>query len=258
MTPVSIITPVRNGAADIAECVETVAAQARDDLEHLLVVDAHSEDDSVARGRAMVRAHPHVRLLLQDAGGQSTALNLGLASARAAVIGILNVDDRYLPEAITRGVSALEAIPPPGFVYGKCRVVDGDGGLMSINAPADPRLVAMIATHDFPCNPSAYFYHRALHDLVGLYDEDDEYSMDKDFIFRVAARVPLRRVDAELGIFRQIPGTKTWRALRSGDLRRRARRFRVRQFHSLRRRDQLRCAAIYARYKLRHLLKAPG
>jgi hypothetical protein len=131
-------------------------------------------------------------------------------------------------------------------------VVDGDGALLSINAPADSRLVAMIATHDFPCNPAAYFYHRALHDLVGGYADDDEHSMDKDFIFRVAARVELRRVDEDWGIFRLAPGTKTFEALRSGDLRRRARRFRLRHFRALSWRDRLRCASLYAGYKLRH------
>jgi len=250
---ISIITPVRNGSAEIVECVENVAAQASGALEHVLVIDARSGDDSVARAEALARAHPHVRMVTQSAGGQSTALNLGVASASAAALGILNVDDRYLPGAIAHGVAALERVPAPGFVYGRCRVCDGGGALLSINAPVDPRLVAMIATHDFPCNPAAYFYHRALHELVGGYADDDEHSMDKDFIFRVAARVELHRVDEDWGVFRLAPGTKTFEAMRSGELRRRARRFRLRHFRALSWRDRLRCAALYAGFKLRHL-----
>ncbi len=196
--------------------------------------------------------YDHLRVLCQLRGGQSTALNLGLAATRGAAVGILNVDDLYLPGTIARGVAALESGPTPGFVYGRCRVVDGNGALLSINFPEDPRLIAMIATYDCPCNPAAYFYHRALHELVGGYDEADEYSMDKDFIFRVAARIALRRIDEEWGVFRLAPGTKTFEAMHSGDLRRRARRFRTRQFRALGLADQLRCLGLYIRFKLAH------
>lgn len=252
MARVSIITPVLDGAADLEACIECVVAQAVDGLEHLVVLDRRASHATMDLAACLAERHRHLRLIVQLDGGQSRALNLGIEGAAAPMVGILNVDDRYLPGTVARGLAALEATPAADLVYANCRVVDRSGALLRIDRPGAPDAAAMIARNAFPCNPAAYFYRRVLHARLGPYDEDDEFSMDGDFIFRAARRSRLRHVDEEWGVFRFAPGTKTWNAMERQELRARSRRLRLRHFTALPLLQQLRCAAIYAASKLGH------
>ena len=126
--------------------------------------------------------------------------------------------------------------------------------MLSHNRIPDASAVRMIAAYAFPVNPAAYFYHRAVHDLVGAYDEANEFSMDIDFLLRVARSIRLRHVDEDWGIFRFARGTKTWNAIERGELRPRARRLRLQHLRLLPWPDLVRCMQIYAGLKLRHWL----
>ena len=254
MARVSIITPVLDGAADLEPCVACVADQAVDRLEHLIILARDAPAATMRLALALAERHHHLRLLVQLAGGQSRALNIGIEGAAAPVIGILNVDDRYLPGAIARGLEALDSAPAADLVYASCRIVDGTGALLRVDRPGAPDAASMIAGNAFPCNPAAYFYRRVLHARLGPYDEDDELSMDGDFIFRAVRQSRLRRVDEEWGVFRFAPGTKTWNAMQSRELRARSRRLRLRHFRALPAPQQLRCAMIYTGLKLGHWL----
>lgn len=207
----SIITPVLNGARHIEACVRGVASQGEPVLEHL-IVDGASTDGTLALLRELLPAHPHVRLLPGPDRGQSDAMNRATAVARGAVIGILNVDDCYTPGAVRRGVAALARLPRPGMVVGDCRIVHEDGSSVW-NRPRDLRIEALL--HDsylapLPANPSAYFYHRDVHDIVGGYEVDDHFAMDAAFVLRCAERVPMRYVAEHWGDFHLFPGTKTF------------------------------------------------
>ena len=254
MARVSIITPVLEGAADLEPCVACVAGQGVDGLEHLIVLARSASAATMRLALALAERHRHLRLLVPLADGQSRALNIGIDAAAAPVVGILNVDDRYLPGAVARGLAALDPDPAADLVYARCRIVDGTGALLRVDRPGGPDAASMIAGNAFPCNPAAYFYRRILHTRLGPYDEDDELSMDGDFIFRAARHARLRRVDDEWGVFRFAPGTKTWNAMERRELRKRTRRLRLRHFHALPAADQLRCTTIYAALKLRHWL----
>jgi hypothetical protein len=61
----------------------------------------------------------------------------------------------------------------------------------------------------FPVNPSAYFYHKALHEIVGPYDVCEHYAQDFDFLLRIIRVARTTYFDEVWGNFRMLEGTKT-------------------------------------------------
>lgn len=200
----TVITPVFNGREFVEKCVDNVAEQNENDRVEHLVLDAASTDGTVEILDKLSRRWPHLRVISEPDRGQSHALNRGVRHAVGGILGILNVDDYYEPGVLTRVLRLFEEIREPGFLVGNCNIRREDGSLWFVNRPRWLRPWQLLLGTElvkFPLNPSAYFYHRSLHDLVGPYDEDDHFAMDLDFLLRTAGRIELHHVDEIWGNF---------------------------------------------------------
>lgn len=207
----SIITPCFNAAAFIEQCILNVAAQGDSVGEHI-VVDGGSTDGTVEKVQAMMADHPRLRFIPGPDKGQSDAMNKGTLAAREQVIGFLNADDFYQPGAVAEGLRELETFDQPGVVIGDCRVIDGKGDTIRWNRPADLRLQKLVQPKLWtmlPANPSAYFYHRDVHDIVGGYDVANHYSMDVDFMLNAIRLTRIRYVPRHWGNFVMMEGGKS-------------------------------------------------
>lgn len=215
---VSIVTPTFNAARFIEACVVDVVGQGDAVLEHI-VVDGGSTDGTIEIVERLMESHPHLRLLYGPDKGQSDAMNKGSAAARGEIIGLLNCDDFYEPGVVARAADQLSQMGGQGFVCGDCRVIDQFGETLFWNRPDDLRVAALVlgwkhAQH--PCNPSAYFYHKTVHEAVGGYDVGDHLTMDFDFILSCAAKVTMAHVAEHWGNFRLIPGCKSFENRHTG------------------------------------------
>ncbi len=208
----SIITPTLNSEGFIDDCINNVIAQGPSVLEHI-IVDGGSTDGTIAKVEHLQERLPHLRLIRGPDRGQSDAMNKGTQAARGDVIGILNVDDYYEAGAATSALAELELLREPAVVVGDCRVIHENGDLNFWNRPSNLQIEALLLGWQyaqFPCNPSAYFYHRSVHDLVGGFDIGDHYAMDFDFLLRCARHVRMKHVPRHWGNFRLAPGCKTY------------------------------------------------
>jgi glycosyltransferase involved in cell wall biosynthesis len=221
-TPVlSIVTPVYNGEKFISGCIECVSAQNCEGVEHV-VVDGGSTDGTVQILRESARTYPHLRWISEPDRGQSDALNKGISMARAEYIGILNADDFYEPGGLLRVVEMIKDLPGPRFIVGACNVLTTGDKLDWVNRPRVLRFENLMMLDDemwpFPVNPSAYFYPKAVHDIVGFYNLEEHYAMDLEFILAVVQTIEPLYVDAVLGNMRRIEGTKTFNSIRDGSI----------------------------------------
>ena len=219
MPVLSIVTPVFNGRPYLVRCVENVAEQGLDRVEHI-IVDGASTDGSAELLENLCRKWEHLRVLSGPDRGQSDALNKGIAVARAPIMGILNIDDFYEPGVFQRVVSLFEDLPEPSLLVGNCNVWNEDGSFWFVNRPRWLRpWQLMLGTElvKFPLNPSAYFYHRSLHEVAGPYSVEQHFAMDLDFLLTAARLASFRHVDETWGNFCLSSSCKTVTGGNSGE-----------------------------------------
>jgi glycosyltransferase involved in cell wall biosynthesis len=110
-----------NGTEFLAEALASVHAQTWTDWE-LLLVDDGSTDNSVAVARAATTAYAdRVRFLAHPEHvncGLSASRNLALRHARGEYVALLDADDVWRPEALTRMVTLLAAAPEVALLGG--------------------------------------------------------------------------------------------------------------------------------------------
>ena len=113
---VSVIIPVRDGAAGLTLCLAAIARQSYPrDLLDVVVVDNGSREDL---SRALP-ADPRFALIREERPGSYAARNAGLAHATGEVLAFTDGDCIPDQEWIERGVEALSAEPRPDAIGGR-------------------------------------------------------------------------------------------------------------------------------------------
>ncbi|MES1024052.1 glycosyltransferase family 2 protein [Gloeocapsa sp. BRSZ] len=215
---ISVITPVYNGAKYIENCLKVVIEQNCSNLEHI-IIDGGSTDATVNIIKKYAQEYSHIRWLSEKDRGQSDAMNKGIHMATGNIIAILNVDDFYEPNVLNRVSVIFENLPEPSLLVGNCNILDDDDNLKRINRPHRLKITDLLVGYNinpFPFNPSAYFYHKQLHEKVGLYEVDEHYAMDVDFLLKAVQAANVTYIDETWGNYRQIAGTKTVNDINSG------------------------------------------
>ena len=136
---VQAIVAVRNEGARIAERVANLlAADYPADRLSVLVVSDGSDDDTVARVRAI--ADPRVAVLdLPENRGKAAGLNAGLGAATAEILVFTDARQSFLPDTISRLVAHF-ASPEVGAVSGALEVGQGGDGTIGQGVDAYWRL----------------------------------------------------------------------------------------------------------------------
>lgn len=123
----SVITSTYNSAGRLPRCIESVAAQAFPEVEHL-VIDGGSSDGTLD----ILRRNEHrlARWLSEPDEGIYDAWNKGVELARGEWILFLGADDRLADEEVLGDVAAAVRERGEGhpFVYGRVKVVDPESG----------------------------------------------------------------------------------------------------------------------------------
>jgi GT2 family glycosyltransferase len=108
---VSVLVPVRDEAAYLAEALASLSAQTFSDFE-ALVVDDGSTDGSAEIAEAHAREDNRVRVLRQETNGIVAALERGRAEAQGSLIARMDGDDIALPRRLE---AQVEALADPGL-----------------------------------------------------------------------------------------------------------------------------------------------
>jgi hypothetical protein len=103
-------------------------------------------------------------------------------------------------------------LPEPSFVAGNCNVRSNDGKLLYVNQPKKLKFTDLLlgpGINPYPINPSAYFYHISLHQRIGLYDTNEHYALDLDFLLRAVQVANLFYINETWGNYWQVEGSKS-------------------------------------------------
>lgn len=110
---ISVVMPVRDGAATLGKAIESILHQDCSEWE-LLIVDDGSADDSARIAQTF--AEERIRVLKQNALGIAPALNAGIAAARGQFIARMDADDVSLPSRLRLQSEYLLQHPETGLV----------------------------------------------------------------------------------------------------------------------------------------------
>jgi glycosyltransferase involved in cell wall biosynthesis len=121
---VSVLLPVRNGAADVLSAVRCVLGQTWVRLE-LIVIDDHSEDDTSALLETI--EDPRLRVVAAPERGLVGALRHGASIARGGLIARMDVDDDCDIDRIARQAAFMASHPAVAVVGSSFEVIDADG-----------------------------------------------------------------------------------------------------------------------------------
>lgn len=107
----SVIIPVYNTEAYLADCLQSAQSQTLRNIE-LLCIDDGSTDRSAEILRQFAAADERIRLFGQENRGISCARNLGIRQARGKYLCFLDSDDLLRPEALQH---MADAVLPQGL-----------------------------------------------------------------------------------------------------------------------------------------------
>src|SRR3954468_22992204 len=123
MPQVSVIIPVFNAAATVAETIESVLRQTFDDYEIIVVDDGSTDRTAHVLGRYQDR----IQMIRRPNGGISAARNSGVAVSRGEYLAFLDGDDLWVPDFLARTVAALEDDPDCVMAFTDLVIVDSEG-----------------------------------------------------------------------------------------------------------------------------------
>lgn len=95
-TRVSVVIPLFNKAAYVADAISSVIAQGAG-VGEIVVVDDGSTDAGPSLVADVAKSDSRIRLLSQNNSGVSSARNAGIRAAREELVTFLDADDWYLP-----------------------------------------------------------------------------------------------------------------------------------------------------------------
>jgi GT2 family glycosyltransferase len=178
----TIVTSSFNQAHFLAETIQSVRQQGRDDVEHL-VLDGGSTDGSVEVLRANDGALSYWVSAKDD--GQPSAWNAGVRRARGEIVGFINSDDLLLPGALDEIARLADTSPDAEWFVGGTKYF-GEGAPPLSYAGTPQRSAADVLFFASYAPQPGQFFKRSLIERVGGFDESLQYSFDLDFFVRCA------------------------------------------------------------------------
>jgi glycosyltransferase involved in cell wall biosynthesis len=169
---VSVVIPVYNGEAYIAEALDSVMAQNLPPHE-VIVVDDGSTDQTAS----IVRRY-NVTLIQQENRGLADTRNVAIEHASGDLIALLDADDVWTETKLGDQVEALETHPEAGYALGYHRYI------FAGEARAEWFKRTNADDPEPSYCPSIWMIRREVLDRVGLFEPGRRLGEDIDWLAR--------------------------------------------------------------------------
>jgi glycosyltransferase involved in cell wall biosynthesis len=215
---VSVLLPVRNGAAYLPEAVSSVMQQTLEEWELVAVLDGCTDaSEAILReaGDARIRV-----VTMRTKGGVAWALNAGLSVCAAPLVARLDADDACREDRLERQLAEFARRPELGVVGSAATVMDERSRPCGERAvPIGPDAVGhRLLWRNALIHPSTVF-RRDLVIAAGGYDERFCRLQDYDLWLRLIPMAVLDNIDDPLIRYRLHAGQHSrGRLLSRGDV----------------------------------------
>lgn len=204
-TRISVIVPVFNGEAFLAEALDSIFAQAGVEIEALLIDDGSTDGTAgIARNYEYT-----LRYKYQENSGPSAARNAGLAMAQGEYIAFLDADDLWPVNKLELALNAFNEAPDVDVVIGRSRF------LRHSNDASRGEVFEEILAPRYYLQLGSALFRRCVFDRVGLFNTALRFSEDIDWFIRASELgVCIQAIDA-ISLFHRLHGGNITRCVDS-------------------------------------------
>ncbi len=190
---VSVIIPTFNRVHVLESALDSVLAQTYSPIE-IIVVD----DGSTDRTQELLAGYgDKIKVFTQTNQGVSAARNLGIRHSKGAFIALLDSDDAWTPDKISRQMTFFSDNP-------EALICQTEEIWIRNGRRVNPKVKhkkpsGMIFTPSLKLclvSPSAVMMRRELFDLRGLFNEELIVCEDYDLWLRISRDIPVYLIDA--------------------------------------------------------------
>jgi glycosyltransferase involved in cell wall biosynthesis len=197
----TVAVPTCNGAPHLVAALRSIVAQRDSARFDLLIVDDHSDDDTLEIVRHELGDAVRVSVNSERLG-LAANWNRCVALSRTPWVAIFHQDDVMRPGHIAGQLGAIARWPDLGFICGAYEVIDAKGQRVSPDVIECHKLdtadrtyargefVADLAVRN-PVRCSTVALRKLAHAEVGGFDPALRYAVDWDFWYRVAREFPV-------------------------------------------------------------------
>ena len=191
---VSIITVSYNAADTIEQTIQSVLGQSYPEIEYI-VIDGYSTDGT----QNIVRRYADriTYFISEPDNGLYDAMNKGIRLASGDIVGILNSDDYYNDDTVSK-VAAYFAEHDVDVAYGNTLIFNRSGkNRLNRGRPLDTLWYQMAVPH------AATFVKKSIYEIYGLFETNYKVSADYDLMLRLYRQgVRFGHIDETLAYFR--------------------------------------------------------
>ena len=177
---ISIITPSYNQGYFIERTIKSVLNQTLPCNEYI-VVDGNSTDNTK---NLLQRYAERLTFISEPDEGQTQAINKGIRLSSGDIIGWLNSDDIYYPNAIKTAYDFFSKHPEIDILYGQAYYIDEKDKVI-MRYPTQEYCFSALKNFCYICQP-AVFFRRLVFERWGLLDETLHYCMDYEYWIRLS------------------------------------------------------------------------
>jgi glycosyltransferase involved in cell wall biosynthesis len=183
----SIVTACLNSEVTLTRCLQSLLDQSYGNFE-LIVVDGNSSDRTLEIAEAFtikfrVKGIP-VTIRSEPAHGIYDAINKGISLSAGAVIGILNSDDFYPPQALEHVYGGFSLNEKSEIVYGLLRQWKNGKELAVYRYNYDYILSSLESGIESAAQHPACFVRKSVYERIGTFDTTFPIAADYDFLLR--------------------------------------------------------------------------
>jgi len=204
---VSVVLAVFDAERFLAAAIESVRAQTLSDWE-LVVIDDGSQDRSGQIAEEIASTDARIVVAHQPNQGHPSALNSGVAIARAPLIARLDADDLMPPERLASQLAFLRGHERVAVVGGAVTFIDESGRPFAedVAYPLSDGDIRRVLEYATPLAHPGVMFRKAVFDRVGGYRRAFAPSEDLDLWLRIAEIAELANLPETVVLYRMHRG----------------------------------------------------
>ena len=204
---VSVITPVYNGEKWVNETLSSIAASTYPNFEMVVVNDGSTDKTLDVLQNFKESFFKNLVIVDKQNGGESDAVNHGVAASEGSYVMIVNADDPIYPHTISRLVEALEVNPQAVVAYPDWQMIDVTGVVIQTVETPDYSRFKLVCENNCLPGPGALIRRVAVEG--NLRDTSVKFIPDYEAWLRLSAKGNFIRVPEVLATWRSHSGGAT-------------------------------------------------